>query len=182
MNIIFSEKNKVFLVFLLICILISFVTIAFAEEQKIIPKETKEPVIRQGKKVILDYILIVDGEVFEQSRPEKPLIYIHGTGNLIPGLEDKLTGLKIGDQKTIVVSPELAYGPILKEAFKEVLKSELPKDATLMKGMYLKAESMGGVTMPVRIEEVRNNSVILNFNHPLAGKTLNFKVKILDIE
>ena len=138
--------------------------------------------IASGKKVSLDYTLTVDGKVMDSSQRRGPLQYTHGEGKIIPGLSRQLEGLKVGDEKNIVVSPEEAYGNVDPRAFEEVPKSEMPKDLNLTVGTRLQAKAPDGRSLLVTVSEVKKDSVLLNFNHPLAGKELHFKVKILDIQ
>ncbi len=138
--------------------------------------------IASGKKVSLDYTLTVDGKMMDSSQGRGPLHYTQGEGKIIPGLSRQLEGLKVGDEKNIVVSPEEAYGNVDPRAFEEVPKSEMPKDLNLTVGTRLQAKAPDGRSLLVTVSEVKKDSVLLNFNHPLAGKELHFKVKILDIQ
>jgi len=139
--------------------------------------------IENGRTVSFDYTLTVNGEVVESSdRGGKPLTYVHGSGSLIPGLESQLLGMEEGDEKTITVAAEDAYGVIDPKAFQEVGKERLPQDPPLEVGTQLQAKTVDGRVTIVTVSEVKGDTVILNFNHPLAGKTLQFEVKILTIQ
>ena len=138
--------------------------------------------IENGRKVTLAYTLTVDGEVVDSSKGGEPFSYTHGEGKIIPGLSKQLEGLAEGDEKTITVAPEDAYGVVDPQAFQEVPKSRLPQGAPLQPGMRLQASTADGHVVVVKIKEVKKDSVILDFNHPLAGKTLQFQVKVLTIQ
>jgi len=138
--------------------------------------------IAEGRTVSFNYTLAVDGEVIETTQGREPLTYVHGNGALIPGLEKQLEGMEEGQEKNITIAPDDAYGAINPKAFQEVPKENLPKDIPLEVGMQLQARTREGHTTLVTVSEVKPDTVILNFNHPLAGKTLQFQVKILTIQ
>jgi len=138
--------------------------------------------IEEGKKVSFDYTLKVEGEVVDTSKGRGPLEYVHGQGQIIPGLAKELIGLKVGDEKVVEVSPEEAYGEVRKDAFRDVPKASLPKDVEPKVGMMLQMQGPGGQAVPVKISEVKEDAVVMDLNHPLAGKTLIFDVKIASVE
>jgi FKBP-type peptidyl-prolyl cis-trans isomerase SlyD len=138
--------------------------------------------IAAGKKVKFDYTLTVDGQVVETTQGKQPLDYIHGQNQIIPGLEKQLEGMKVGDSKKIIVKPEDGYGPVMKEAFREFEKSKLPKDVEPQVGMMLELKDPEGNAYPAAISEVKETTVMLDFNHPLAGKELTFDVKVVSVE
>jgi len=140
-----------------------------------------EVMIEKGKKVSFDYTLTVDGEIVDTSKDRGPLEYTHGNGQIIPGLASQMEGLKAGEEKTIEVGPEDAYGNINPAAFKEVPKTSLPEGFDAQPGAFLQMQGPGGQAVPVRISEVKDNDVVIDLNHPLAGKTLKFDVKIVEI-
>lgn len=138
--------------------------------------------ITKGSKVAFDYTLTVDGKVVESSVGKTPLEYTQGDNKLIPGLVKQLDGMKVGDEKTVELKPADAYGTPDPTAFKEVPISKLPPGMKPEVGMLLQTADSAGQTFPVRIAEVRKDSVLMDFNHPLAGKTLSFKVKIVSVK
>lgn len=141
-----------------------------------------EIAVQNGSAVSFDYTLTdAGGNVLDSSKGKTPLTYTHGNRQIVPGLEAELTGMKVGDEKKVAVKPEDGYGPVDPRAFQEVAKDKLPPGA-LKVGTVLKAEGPQGQAMPVRVHEIKENTVIMDFNHPLAGKTLNFDVKITDIK
>lgn len=137
--------------------------------------------VKNGKKISFDYTLTVDGGVVDTSSGKKPLEYTHGDNSLIPGLTRRMEGMEEGEQRKIEVPAEEGYGPVSKEAFREVPKSQLPQDIDLDPGMMLQAQRPDGSVLPVKIHEVKEGSVVIDLNHPLAGKNLDFDVKIVSI-
>lgn len=138
--------------------------------------------IANGKQVAFEYTLTVDGKVIDSSKGKAPLTYTHGQGNMLPGLAKQLEGLRVGEEKTIVLPPEEAYGAVDPTAVREVPKASLPPTITPEVGMNLKTSDPEGREYVVRVAEVKKDSVMVDFNHPLAGKTLNFQVKVLSIQ
>jgi FKBP-type peptidyl-prolyl cis-trans isomerase 2 len=139
-------------------------------------------VVGPGKKVTLDYTLTADRAQVETSIGKTPLSYVVGSRNIIPGLETQLNGMRIKEEKVITVASKDAYGDVDPKAFREFPKTTLPKGMDPKVGLVLLATSPDGAKFPARISEVKGDKVVLNFNHPLAGKALTFKVKILKIE
>jgi FKBP-type peptidyl-prolyl cis-trans isomerase SlyD len=140
------------------------------------------PVVGVGKKVTLDYTLIVDNQQMETSVGKAPLTYIVGNRSIIPGLEAQLNGMRMNEEKVVNVAAKDAYGEVDPKAFKEFPRTSLPKELDPKVGMVLQATAPDGSKFPAVISEVKGDKVVLNFNHPLAGKALTFKVKILNIE
>jgi FKBP-type peptidyl-prolyl cis-trans isomerase SlyD len=144
--------------------------------------EIAEAQIREGSQVALEYTLSDEsGTVIESNKGKQPMIYIHGKSQIIPGLEKELSGMKVGEEKKIQVKPEDGYGPINPDAFQEVPKDKLPPEA-LKVGAMLMAQGPQGQGMSVRVHEIKDTTVIMDFNHPMAGKTLSFDVKVSEIK
>lgn len=139
-------------------------------------------VVADGKTVKVEYTLTVDGKVVDSTKGGRPIEFKAGAHQLIPGFEKAVMGMKVGQEKSFTVKPEDGYGPVNPKAFREVPRKQLPADITPKVGMTLYAEAKGGRPVPVRIKEVKKDSVIIDFNHPLAGKTLHFHVKVVDIK
>lgn len=147
-----------------------------AEESK------NNAVIKDGMLVSLQYTLSgEDGKMIESNQGKEPLRYVQGQHNMIPGLERELTGMKVGEEKHVVVKPEDGYGLVDPRAVQEVSKDRVPPEGQKV-GAILTARSPQGMPIPVRVKEVKEKTVVLDFNHPLAGKTLVFDVKVLDIQ
>lgn len=138
------------------------------------------PAIQSGSTVELEYTLTDGtGDVISSNRGQAPLRYIHGQREIPPGLEQALVGLHAGDRKAVTVAPEDGFGPIDPQAITEVPKESIPSDA-LAVGTALIARGPEGERR-VRVKEIREKSVVLDLNHPLAGKTLYFDVQVLRV-
>lgn len=147
------------------------------------PKErATSPAIESGSTVRLEYTLKDDGgKVLDSNKGGDPLTYTHGSQQIIPGLEKALSGMRTGEEKQVTVNPEDGYGPADPKAQTEVPKEMLPTNA-LTVGTQLVARSPMGETLLVRIKEIKETTVIVDLNHPLAGKTLYFDLKVLGVE
>lgn len=150
-------------------------TNGYAEE------ELMAPAIQEGSIVQINYTLTVDGDVVDSSEGREPLSYTQGQGQIIPGLEKELVGLSIGDEKSVTVSPEEGYGVIDPQAFIEVPKDQLAPDVVPTIGQILRGNDNNGQPFQAAISKIDDKMVTLNLNHPLAGKTLTFQVKVVDI-
>jgi FKBP-type peptidyl-prolyl cis-trans isomerase 2 len=143
---------------------------------------TPATVIQAGSDVSFDYTLTDDkGTVIDSSKGRTPMHYIHGQGQIIPGLEKELAGMSVGGEKKVTVKPEDAYGPVDPGAFQEIPREKLPAEA-LKVGTMLSAQGPQGQRIPVRVHEIKEKTVIMDFNHPLAGKTLSFDIKVTEIK
>jgi len=137
--------------------------------------------IEQGSIVSIEYTLTDDaGTVIDSNVDKEPLTYVQGAGQIVNGLEKELIGLKTGDQKKVQVQPEAGYGMPSKEAFQEFPRDTIPAEAQKA-GATLMAKGQDGQAIPMRVHEVKEKTVVVDFNHPLAGQTLHFDVKIKDI-
>ncbi len=123
---------------------------------------------------------LADGSVFSQSEKDKPLEFMVGAGKLIPALEKDLLGMKVGDKKKITVKAADAYGEYDKGALQEVPKEKFPKGTTFTVGEQFYVQTPNG-PFPVKIAEIKDRTVVVDFNHPLAGKDLTFDVEIVKI-
>ena len=142
----------------------------------------EDKVIGAGKTVKFDYSLKVDGKVIDSSEGKEPLEYVQGQGMIIPGLEKQLEGLKVGDQKTISVAAADAYGEVNEQLFKEFPKDMIAEGINPQVGQMLQLQDNQGRVIPAMVAEVKEDTVLLNFNHPLAGQDLVFDVSIVDIQ
>lgn len=141
-----------------------------------------ETTVENGKTISLEYTLKLENDaVFDTNVGGNPLTFVHGSEQIIPGLEKRLEGMKEGETRNVSVPPEEAYGAVNPEAFGEVSKEEIPSGAMEV-GTMLQGRDPKGQTIPLRIAEIRDDSVLLDFNHPLAGETLHFEVRVLKIE
>jgi len=122
-----------------------------------------------------------DETVIETSKDRDPLEFKIGDGNVIPGLEQGVIGMAAGDKKTIAISPEDAFGQPQEDLVVDMKKSEFPKDVELAAGVYLNIESSDGKEFKAKVVEIKEDTVILDANHPLAGVTINYDVELLEI-
>jgi FKBP-type peptidyl-prolyl cis-trans isomerase SlyD len=153
-----------------------------AETQPVPSPPAAAPAIEQGSTVRLEYTLTDDaGAVLDTNKGQTPLTYTQGEEQIISGLEKQLAGMRTGEEKKVVLKPEDAYGPVDPAAQTEVSKEALPPDA-LVVGARLMARNAAGEGRPVVVKEVKDTTVIIDLNHPLAGKTLVFDVKVLSVE
>ncbi len=111
----------------------------------------------------------------------EPLTYVHGSDQIVPGLQKGLEGMRIGESKQVTIKPEEGYGAVNPKDFVEVKKEQVPQDA-LRVDAQLEGRDDSGRPFYARVVEVKNQTVVLDLNHPLAGKGLFFEVKILDIQ
>ena len=138
--------------------------------------------VENGKTVSINYVLTVDGEQVDASQEGQPLQYVQGESQIIPGLENELSGLKVGDTKEVVVAADDAYGPVNPEAIVEVPKDQVPAEITPEVGMVLSMNTPDGRAMPAQIQEVKEDVLVLNLNHPLAGKELHFDIEVVNVQ
>ena len=137
--------------------------------------------IQDGLVVTVAYTLTVDGEVVEEALADDPFEYLHGAMNIVPGLESALAGKAVGDEVKVVVQPADGYGEYDAENVEEVAKDEIPDADDLEEGLVVMLEDEDGDMFEAIITEVKADSVILDFNDTLAGKVLNYAVKVLDL-
>jgi FKBP-type peptidyl-prolyl cis-trans isomerase SlyD len=144
--------------------------------------DSTTPSVADGMVVTFDFTLTLDGgEVADTTQGEMPLRFIVGEGQLLPGLEDAMIGMTTGEERDITLNPEDAYGEWDEDALEEVAMSDLPGGMELEEGMPLEVTDTEGDTYEASVYEVRNDTVVLDYNHPLAGETLQFHVKVIDI-
>lgn len=138
-----------------------------------------ENTVTNGQVVSMEYTLWVGGEVLDTSDGQGPLQFLAGQGNIIPGLEREMMGMKIGDEKEVIVAAVDGYGEYDEAAFMDVPRKEFPNDMSIEEGLELSVSGDDGQAHYARIDEVGDDSVRLDFNHPLAGQELKFKVKVV---
>ena len=140
-------------------------------------------IIQTGSNVSLHYQLSVDGAILEDSRiKSRPLKYIHGKGKLLRGFIDRLQGLRAGDERDFELPPEEAHGLRSESRVQEILKTDLHLGVEPKLGMRFNWKNSGGKFVPCTVAAVTKNSVKLDNNHPMAGKTLVIHVQILTVE
>jgi len=138
---------------------------------------------KEGSKVKIEYEgKLDDGTVFDSSEKHgKPLEFEIGKGMVIKGFEEAIIGMEKGQEKEVTIKPEEGYGEHNDQLIKKVPREQLPKEQEPIKGMMLLLSSPDGRQFPVKIEEVTDKEITLDLNHPLAGKTLHFKIKLVEI-
>jgi FKBP-type peptidyl-prolyl cis-trans isomerase SlyD len=136
--------------------------------------------VQDGLVVSIEYTLKDDGGQVLDASEGNPLLYLHGHDNIVPGLEQELTGKNIGDKVDVSVPPKLGYGERVGPGPQAIDRSSFPADAPLHPGINFLIETDDG-HMPLWITEVKEDVVMVDANHPLAGVTLNFSVEIVAI-
>jgi FKBP-type peptidyl-prolyl cis-trans isomerase SlyD len=132
--------------------------------------------------VSIHYTLTDDNEnVIDSSDGAEPLNYLHGAGNIIPGLEKELVGKVQGDKLTVRVSPEEGYGEINPELIQTVDKSLFQGVDEIQPGMQFQAQGPGGQVQMITVRLVEGDAVTVDANHPLAGQHLNFDVEVVSV-
>jgi len=137
---------------------------------------------KQGDSVKVHYTgKLDDGTVFDSSADREPLEFTVGGGQVIPGFDQAVDGMAVGDKKTVRIEAEQAYGPHNPEMTLQVPRSDLPADLVPTPGMQLQASQEGGHSLIVTITEVADEQVTLDANHPLAGKALTFELELVAV-
>lgn len=137
--------------------------------------------IKAGSTVKMHYTLKVDGAVVDSSSGKEPLTYVQGQGQIIPGLEEQIAGLGAGVKRTFTVSAEKGYGQVRPEAYTKVPRKSLQNLKGLKVGSMVSGES-GSRPFQAVVSALGAKEITLNLNHPLAGKTLNFDIEIVEVQ
>jgi len=124
---------------------------------------------------------LTNGEQFDSSMGREPLEFTVGAGMMIKGFDDAMPGMTIGQKKTINILPEDAYGPRTEEAVIDFPKANVPPDMVLEPGMQLTLSNQAGQPVPVIVVEVKEDVIVLDANHFLAGQELVFDVELVEI-
>ena len=139
--------------------------------------------VKSGDKVKVHYHgRLTNGETFDSSEGRAPLEFEVGGGMVIKGFDDALEGMKVGEKKTLNIPFDQAYGPRNPEMVVEFPKDKFPPDMELEIGASLMMSNGGGQQFPVVINEIKDDIVVLDANHPLAGQDLIFDIELVDIE
>ena len=138
-------------------------------------------VVEKGNKIKVEYEgKLENGEVFDASKNHgKPLEFVAGEGMVVAGFDNAVLGMNEGEEKEVTLKPEEAYGQKEERAVQSVPKQMMPEG--IKEGMSIGIPLENGQTIPARITNVSDEQVTIDMNHPLAGKTLNFKIKVLEI-
>jgi FKBP-type peptidyl-prolyl cis-trans isomerase SlyD len=157
-----------------------FILVAAASAEEI-QKGASPMTVSNGKQVALEYTMKLDDQsVVDSNVGGEPLKVTQGSHQLVPGLEKALDGMAIGEKKKVTVAPTEGYGTVDPKAFQEVDKNMVPANSRKV-GTQLQGKTADGRKVFPRISEVKNDTVVLDFNHPLAGKMLHFDVQVLDV-
>jgi FKBP-type peptidyl-prolyl cis-trans isomerase SlyD len=144
--------------------------------------QPKAPKIEEGSSVRIEYTIRDEaGTLITSTAQQGPLSYTQGHGQLLPALEAALIGLTAGQRKRVTVPPEDAFGAVDPAAEAEVDKAKLPAEG-LKVGATIMAKDPWGQSRPVRVKAIKERTVLLDYNHPLAGKTLIFDVRVLSVQ
>ncbi|UYN92363.1 MAG: peptidylprolyl isomerase [Anaerolineales bacterium] len=138
-------------------------------------------VVAKDVVVSLAYKLTVDGEVLDEAGKDDAIQFLHGHRNIIPGLENELTGLKLGDSKKVSVQPEEGYGLTDSEEIEEISLEDFPEGIVPEIGMELEVKDEDGNDLYGRVLAITEDTVTMDFNHPLASKTLDFEVTVVGL-
>lgn len=138
--------------------------------------------IKDGDNVKVHYTgKLSDGTVFDSSDGRDPLAFTIGKGMMIPGFEKGVMGMQLDEKKTITLQPDEAYGQVREDMIAEVPKSQLPPDLKPQLGMELMSQTPDGHQLVVRVIAVKEDAIVIDANHQLAGKELTFDIKIVEI-
>lgn len=139
-------------------------------------------VVKKGSEVSLQYtVFLENGKEVGSNVGTAPVVFHEGDGKVLPGLEKAVIGMKAGQSKTVTLPPEQAYGKVDPKAVREVDKKLVPKEARHA-GARLLTQDAEGHPHPVEVKAVKGDKVLIDFNHPLAGHTLKFDLKVLDVK
>ena len=138
--------------------------------------------ITKDSVVSIDYRLhLGDGKIIDESEPGDPLVYLHGYEEIVPGLEKALEGRKAGESLKVEVAPKDGYGEYDPDDVEEVPREDFPPDMELEAGGIVSATDEDGDDVEFLVKEVRPKPVVIDFNDPLAGKTLYFEVTVREV-
>ena len=132
--------------------------------------------------VTVDYVLtLANGEVVEDTHTGMPMRFLAGRDEILPALEDALFGLAVGDETAVTLAPDDAYGAYDPDAFEDAPVDAFPATENIEPGMPVGVQDESGEMHQAFVSEVRADTIVLDFNHPLAGETLHFQVKVIDL-
>ena len=137
---------------------------------------------QDGNKVKVHYTgKLTDGTVFDSSREREPLEFTIGAKQMIPGFEQGVLGMQVGESKTVEISSDQAYGPVNDQLMVEMPYEDQLKQMNVQVGMELPAQLQNGNQIMVVVKEIRENTILVDANHPLAGKDLIFDIEMVEI-
>lgn len=137
---------------------------------------------KKGDKVKVHYTgKLTNGEQFDSSAGRAPLAFTVGAGQMIAGFDKAIPGMSVGEKKTVTISPEEGYGHANKEAIIEFPRKNVPAEMQLKPGMKLELRNESGQPFPVTVTDIKDDVIILDANHELAGKELIFDIELVEI-
>ena len=174
--------------FLLFAALAGFAAISAAAQEPVAQEPTEVAaveevtVIEVGRRVSIEYTLTLDdGTIIEIRTGENAVEYEHGEGTLKEALQDALAGLAPGDSKKVTLTPEQGFGPVKPELFETVPAEQIPEDKRMV-GAEGSGTTAEGKAYFVRVHELKGDEIVIDGNHPLAGRTLHFDVRVVSVE
>lgn len=136
--------------------------------------------IEQGNTVKVHYTgKLEDNQIFDTSNGKQPIEFQVGANQVIPGFENAVLGLNVGDKTEVVIEPEQAYGPIREDLVVTLPKTQIPADA--QPGAQLQGMGQNGEPFNVIVKEVNEENAVVDANHPLAGKQLTFEIEVVEV-
>lgn len=138
--------------------------------------------IETNQEVSIEYEVKSDGNVVDSNVGKEPMRFTFGVGQIIPGLESRIAHLNVGESADVIVPAAEAYGEYNEAAVQALPKTQLPDSEEIKPGMMLRGQGEDGTPVEVVVKEVREEDVLIDFNHPLAGKDLSFSIKVLNIQ
>ena len=139
--------------------------------------------VKQGDKVHVHYTgTLTDGEVFDSSQGHDPLTFTVGSGEVIPGFDDAVVGMEIGEKKEVLIPKDRAYGEVKDEMIIVAPVSQIPPDLNPEIGQMLEVGGTGGEVLKVRVVALDEENITLDANPPLAGEDLNFAIELVAVD
>ncbi len=147
------------------------------------PEETPAVEVKDGDTVKVHYTgTLEDGTVFDTSLEREPLEFTLGAGKMIPGFEEAVKGMQVGQSKTVTIPADKAYGPHRDDRILLIEREQLSEDLNPEVGQRLQMRQTVGPTIPVIVIEVTETAIVVDANHPLAGKDLTFEIELVEIK
>ena len=145
--------------------------------------EDETKIAQQGRKIKVEYVgRLADGTIFDQKSADDPLEFILGEGQIIPGFNDAVTGMRLNEEKTVTIKARDAYGRRQESLVREFPRSSIPPDIDAKIGQNIQIQDDKGRIIPGKIVSMSPANVTIDFNHPLANKDLIFDIKLVGVE
>ena len=138
--------------------------------------------IGSGKRVTLHFsVILLDGTLIDSTKQKDAATFVVGDGNLLPGFEQSIFGLKAGDKRSVVLEAENAFGPYNDDNIQHMHRSRFSQDTDLEIGMVMSFADKSNGEIPGVVKSLDGDNVVIDFNHPLAGRDLTFEVEIINV-